>query len=109
MPLLLLLSAAPSFLPLGGVAMTADLAMRAGWARERCDKVLAELLREGLAMIDDGDPSGQRLYWFPALAATSSSSAAAAAALDASLSGQERASDADAVMREADSPSNDDG
>jgi hypothetical protein len=29
--------------------------------------VLAEMLREGLAMIDDGAPDGVRLYWFPAL------------------------------------------
>jgi hypothetical protein len=25
------------------------------------------MLREGLAMIDDGAPGGVRLYWFPAL------------------------------------------
>lgn len=29
--------------------------------------MLAEMLREGLAMIDDGAPDGVRLYWFPAL------------------------------------------
>jgi hypothetical protein len=34
--------------------------------------VLAELLREGLAMIDDGDASAQRLYWFPAVSASAS-------------------------------------
>lgn len=44
-----------------------ELATKASWPRERCDKVLAEMLREGLAMIDDGAPGGVRLYWFPAL------------------------------------------
>lgn len=45
----------------------ADLAARAVWGKERCDKVLSEMLREGLAMIDDGAPDRVRLYWFPAL------------------------------------------
>ncbi len=27
--------------------------------------VLWQMVREGLAMIDDGDPRGQRLYWVP--------------------------------------------
>lgn len=48
-------------------AAAAELASRAGWASQRCERVLAELLKEGLAMIDDGAPDKVRLYWFPAL------------------------------------------
>lgn len=57
---------------------TAELGVKASWNKERCDKVLAEMLREGLAMIDDQGPAPSggsvggagaavRLYWFPAL------------------------------------------
>jgi ESCRT-II complex subunit VPS22 len=34
--------------------------------------ILEALLKEGLAMVDDGAPGGERLYWFPALSGGSS-------------------------------------
>jgi len=40
-----------------------------GWAQARVDGVLGELLKEGLAMVDDQAPGGERLYWFPCLSA----------------------------------------
>jgi hypothetical protein len=50
------------------ILMPADqLASRAGWSSQRCERVLAELLKEGMTMIDDGAPDKVRLYWFPAL------------------------------------------
>ena len=39
----------------------------AKWQRERAMAALRELLKRGMAMIDDGDPSGERLYWFPGI------------------------------------------
>ena len=38
----------------------------AGWRRERAEAALHQLLKMGMAMIDDGDPTGaERLYWLP--------------------------------------------
>eukprot|EP00210_Caulerpa_lentillifera_P001549 g1487.t1 len=37
----------------------------AGWTELRIASTLRELLKDGLAMVDDGDPSGVRLFWFP--------------------------------------------
>jgi hypothetical protein len=37
---------------------------------------LTEVLREGLAMIDDGAPDKVRLYWFPALSSQQQQQAA---------------------------------
>jgi hypothetical protein len=45
----------------------AEVAERARWPRHQAESALDELLKEGLCMVDDGDPSGQRLYWFPSL------------------------------------------
>lgn len=53
-----------------GYISAAALSSKASWSSERCDKVLSEMLREGLAMIDDGAPGGDRLYWFPALSSS---------------------------------------
>jgi ESCRT-II complex subunit VPS22 len=49
------------------VLRAVELSSRVGWSSQRCERVLAELLKEGLAMIDDGAPDKVRLYWFPAL------------------------------------------
>lgn len=45
-----------------------ELCARAGWDERRAADCLRGLLRDGLAMIDDGAPGGERLWWFPALA-----------------------------------------
>eukprot|EP00879_Flechtneria_rotunda_P020502 GHRR01021571.1.p1 GENE.GHRR01021571.1~~GHRR01021571.1.p1 ORF type:complete len:247 (+),score=73.94 GHRR01021571.1:298-1038(+) len=50
-----------------GYISAGELAARAGWSHQRCNQVLEELLKEGLAMVDDGAPDGVRLYWFLAL------------------------------------------
>ncbi|WIA20184.1 hypothetical protein OEZ85_006032 [Tetradesmus obliquus] len=50
-----------------GYISAGQLASTAGWSSQRCERVLAELLKEGMAMIDDGAPDKIRLYWFPAL------------------------------------------
>ena len=39
-------------------------------------EALWALLKEGLALVDDQGPGGQRLYWFPCLAADAGGSAA---------------------------------
>ncbi len=41
----------------------ADALAKLGWLPARLDVALQELLRDGLAMVDDHN--GQRLYWFP--------------------------------------------
>ena len=38
-----------------------------GWQEERAVEALWALLKEGLALVDDQGPGGQRLYWFPCL------------------------------------------
>lgn len=48
-----------------GCVGVADLAARAGWSEIRAEDVLRALLREGLALLDCGDPGSQDLYWFP--------------------------------------------
>lgn len=42
---------------------------RTGWTEVRAKDVLHELLREGLCLLDTGDPSGRDLYWFPCVEA----------------------------------------
>ncbi|PAA58746.1 hypothetical protein BOX15_Mlig011690g1, partial [Macrostomum lignano] len=37
------------------------------WAPERVDRVLDQLVREAFAWVDDGEPSGERAFWFPSL------------------------------------------
>lgn len=68
-----------------------ELCSKAGWNQTRAQDCLDGLLKEGLAMIDDGAPDGVRLFWFPAVgvalggggsggAATARAAAAAAGA-----------------------------
>lgn len=52
-----------------GFVSVKDLVGRAGWSEVRANDVLGGLLREGLCMLDCGDPSGQELYWFPCVEA----------------------------------------
>lgn len=42
-----------------------QLCQEAGWQEVRATAVLHSLLREGLCLLDRGDPSGVDLYWFP--------------------------------------------
>ena len=48
----------------------AELSASAGWDARRSGECLEGLLKEGLAMVDDGAPDGVRLWWFPALQAS---------------------------------------
>jgi hypothetical protein len=51
-----------------------ELCERTGWDAPRAAAVLEGLAKEGLVLVDDGDPSGcGRLWWFPALSAISPS------------------------------------
>mmetsp|Transcript_12492 Transcript_12492/g.45543 ORF Transcript_12492/g.45543 Transcript_12492/m.45543 type:complete len:246 (-) Transcript_12492:1565-2302(-) len=36
-----------------------------GWSTHRVEEALGHLLQDGLAMIDEGTPDGEVLYWFP--------------------------------------------
>lgn len=58
-----------------------QLMSRAGWSDHRVEGCLTSLLKDGLAMIDDGAADGVRLFWFPALSSSSSSSSQAATAM----------------------------
>eukprot|EP00798_Chlamydomonas_sp_ICE-L_P015632 gene15632-21739_t len=46
-----------------------EIKKRTDWLLLRIETVLDGLLAEGVAMVDDQDPSGIRLYWFPCLVA----------------------------------------
>lgn len=50
------------------------------WNSVRRKEVLETMLKEELAMVDDQDPGGKRLYWFPCLADFSGANAASASA-----------------------------
>ena len=41
--------------------------LAAGWQPARVDGALEAMLKQGLAMIDDQGPGGERLFWFPCL------------------------------------------
>lgn len=61
-----------------GYVSVAQAMRDAKWTEERTTRALEKMLSEGMAMIDDQDPSGQRLYWFPGLVTTAGAAAAAA-------------------------------
>ena len=45
---------------------TTGLEKECGWTRGRVDAALGELVKRGMALVDDGDPRGsERLYWIP--------------------------------------------
>lgn len=50
-----------------GCLSVSDLVRTAGWTQLRAEDALAALLKQELAMIDDGAPDGVRLYWFPCI------------------------------------------
>ncbi|CAG9461983.1 unnamed protein product [Pedinophyceae sp. YPF-701] len=50
-----------------GYTSVAALCRELGWEEYRAEDVLRATLRDGLAMLDEGAPDGERLYWFPSL------------------------------------------
>ncbi|CAI5995718.1 unnamed protein product [Closterium sp. NIES-64] len=48
-----------------GCVTIADILSATSWQHGRINDALDALLKEGIAMVDDGDPDGQRRYWFP--------------------------------------------
>lgn len=49
-----------------GCVSIAGLEKECGWTRGRVDAALGELVKRGMALVDDGDPRGsERLYWIP--------------------------------------------
>ncbi len=59
-----------------GHVSRAGVAARTGWGAQRVEEALGALLKEGLAMLDEGAPDGAPLFWFPC---TSGAAAAAGA------------------------------
>lgn len=53
-----------------GYVSKQDVMSRAGWTATRAEDVLQAMLKEGLAMVDDGAPDRVRLFWFPAVASS---------------------------------------
>uniref|UniRef100_A0A7S3QMV5 Vacuolar protein sorting-associated protein n=2 Tax=Dunaliella tertiolecta TaxID=3047 RepID=A0A7S3QMV5_DUNTE len=51
----------------GGFVAASELERNLKWTPVRVQEVLQGLLAEGLAMVDDLAPEGERLYWFPCL------------------------------------------
>jgi ESCRT-II complex subunit VPS22 len=58
-----------------GYVSRAGAAQSTGWSRQRVEEVLAALLKEGLAMLDEGAPDGVALYWFPCTSGAAATSA----------------------------------
>jgi len=50
-----------------GYVMAEEVERRLSWSSGRAADALETLLKEGLAMIDDGHPDGKRRYWFPCI------------------------------------------
>ncbi|CAI5473958.1 unnamed protein product, partial [Closterium sp. Yama58-4] len=48
-----------------GCVTVADILSATAWQHGRINDALDALLKEGIAMVDDGSPDGQRRYWFP--------------------------------------------
>uniref|UniRef100_A0A0D6R6V0 Vacuolar protein sorting-associated protein n=1 Tax=Araucaria cunninghamii TaxID=56994 RepID=A0A0D6R6V0_ARACU len=67
-----------------GYVMAEEVERRLCWSSGRVNDALATLLKEGLAMIDDGHPDGKRRFWFPCIG----SSLSGAADADAISSGK---------------------
>ena len=43
---------------------------RLGWNRERAASTVDAMLKECMALVDDGAPDGHRRYWLPAISPT---------------------------------------
>ena len=44
-----------------------ELMQKLRWSHTRATETLSNLLKEGLALLDEGSPDGKLLYWFPCL------------------------------------------
>lgn len=53
-----------------GYTSQAELMQKLRWTRVRASDTLTNLLKEGLAMLDEGAPDGKPLFWFPCLQST---------------------------------------
>lgn len=53
-----------------GYVSEEEVVAKAGWTSGRVLDALDALLKEGLAMVDDGDEAGARLFWFPCVNTT---------------------------------------
>jgi ESCRT-II complex subunit VPS22 len=51
-----------------GCVFESQLRFELGWSKRRAGDTLAQLLREGMAWVDDQSEGGERAYWFPAVA-----------------------------------------
>lgn len=40
---------------------------RFDWTKDRTDAAFRHLMQEGIAWVDDLDPCGERVFWFPSL------------------------------------------
>eukprot|EP01018_Ginkgo_biloba_P010600 Gb_17178 [translate_table: standard] len=56
-----------------GYVMVEEVERKLSWSSGRAVDALETLLKEGLAMIDDGDPDGKRQFWFPCIGSSLSS------------------------------------
>jgi EAP30/Vps36 family len=52
----------------GGFLTLEGLSARPTWTRTRAELALQSMIQDGTCMIDDGDPTGERLFWLPVLA-----------------------------------------
>ena len=49
-----------------GCVTVTGLGKEAGWQKGRVEQALRELVKRGVALVDDGDPRGvERLFWIP--------------------------------------------
>eukprot|EP00897_Mesotaenium_endlicherianum_P006847 jgi/Mesen1/6190/ME000032S05487 len=55
----------------GGHVRAADVEEKLAWSSGRVSDGLHALLKEGLAMVDDAHPDGQRRFWFPCVGLSS--------------------------------------
>lgn len=51
-----------------GYLSRSEVESQPGWPPARFDAAVQMLLKQGVAMVDDQGPSGERLYWFPCTA-----------------------------------------
>ena len=50
-----------------GCVSRSELAALPHWGAERAKQTLAAMVQEGVCLVDEGDRSGETLFWFPVL------------------------------------------
>ena len=50
-----------------GFTSVAGLAVELGWKEHRAQTVLEQLVKDGMAWVDDQAEGGARSYWFPGI------------------------------------------